>query len=122
MDTISTLTIGSEEYFKIWGFFFIKYLGLQVVAKIVSTILANIFTNVTVNEQGPKRIDERDRLIELKSVRNFSFVFGGSFMIAMFSLAFGFGLSTLFTIFAFMMILGELSLQASYIFFYERGY
>lgn len=107
---------------RLWAIFFFKLIIVQIVVKIVVLIIFNIINTILTKEGEPRLSDERDRLIELKSVRNFSFMFALGFFVAMGSLVMNQPISTMFSIFAFNIAASGVVLDLSYIVCYERGY
>merc|ERR1711916_309074 len=62
----------SPEAFTLWGRFFFQLILVQVVAKVIVFVIFNIINAIITRESEPEITDERDRLIELKAVRNLS--------------------------------------------------
>jgi hypothetical protein len=112
---------GAESMSKLWGAFFIKLLALEVVVKLIIMIVFNIINRLTTNEAEPTNTDERDKMIELKAVRNFCFMFVFGFFLAMGALMLQQPLSVMFHILALDFFISGVVLNLSYIFYYQRG-
>lgn len=119
---IQASVIEPDAVLKLWGTFYLKLLAVQIVAKIIIMIIFNIINRITTNEREPSFTDERDRLIELKAVRNFSFVFCFGFFLAMSVLAINQPISIMFNILALDIVVSGVVLDISYIVYYERGF
>lgn len=122
MQKLQTVIIEPNAVTKLWGIFYFKLLIVQIVAKIIIMILFNIINRITTNESEPSFIDERDQLIELKSVRNFCFMFCCGFFLAMGALVINEPISIMFNILAFVIVVSGVVLDLSYIVYYERGF
>ncbi|MFW6030363.1 MAG: hypothetical protein ACOCRO_08930 [Halanaerobiales bacterium] len=85
-------------------------------------LVFNIINTKITKEKVPLISDERDRLIELKVTRNYACVFCFGFFIAMGVLIISQSLSMMFNIIAFVILISGLVVEASNIFFYERGF
>ncbi len=120
MNQIQLFEMESKETLALWGQFFIILLITNVGIKIVSIIIFNIINSIIAKEKEPKIVDERDQIIELKSVRNFCFVFSLGFFLAMAVLMFNGPLTLMFQILAFAFPISGIVLELSYILYYER--
>jgi hypothetical protein len=116
--------VGAESYSvpKLWGTFYFKLIAVTIVAKIIIMIVFNIINRIATNEREPSFTDERDRLIELKAVRNFCFIFCFGFFIAMGLLVINKPISMMFNIQALVIAVAGVVLDLSYIVYYERGF
>lgn len=74
--------------FRFWGKAFLWLIPVSIVAQIVIQIIYAIINRIVTNEDVPSKNDERDRLIELKSIRIAHWIFITGFVLAMGSLAF----------------------------------
>ncbi len=110
----------SEESLAIWGKFFLIWLAANIIIKLVVFIIFKIITDTFSKDKEPTIRDERDHLIELKAIRNFCFTFAFGFFLAMATLFFKQPIDIMFTILAFSCLLSGLTLDGSYIFYYER--
>ena len=93
------------------------YILLKIVAIIVFTILNTIATRV----QEPDIADERDRLIELKSVRSSYYTFMFGFVLAMFTAVLSMPASTLFLVLIISLLAAMILYDVAQFYFYRRG-
>lgn len=77
----------APEILRFWGSFFLILIPVSVVAKMIIFIMFAIFNAITTGEEEPSITDERDRLVELKSMRNALYAFIVAFFLAIASLA-----------------------------------
>ena len=75
--------------FKFWGKAFLFMIPVIIVAEIVIHIVFAIINKIVTNEDMPTINDERDKLIELKTIKTSHWVFGFGFVLAMGSQAIG---------------------------------
>jgi hypothetical protein len=83
---------GSPEIindFQFWGKAFLFMIPVAIVAQIIIHIILAIFAKITTNEDLDTIDDERDKLIELKSIKISHYIFLAGFMTAMIWLAIG---------------------------------
>src|SRR5690606_21156430 len=73
----------SPEIFHFWGSFFLILIPVTIAARIAITSHFIIFSTVTAQDGEPSVTDERDTLIEQKSIRNGLYVFSIGFLLAM---------------------------------------
>lgn len=102
-----------------------KYLFLivpvLVITQVIVKILFDIVNNTHTKGEEPSFVDEYDQMIELKSVRNFMFVFVFGFFATMLGLWFNLSLATAFLIMLGFIFIAGSTLELSYIYFYRRG-
>jgi small-conductance mechanosensitive channel len=77
----------SPEVFHFWGMYFVNLIIVSIIAKIIIAIVFAILSSIANAEQEPDFTDERDRLIQLKSMRNSYVIFLVIFVIAIISVA-----------------------------------
>lgn len=118
LETLSTL----EEQLTAWGQFFIVLLGLGIALGIVLTIIAEVVSRIVHKTTIFEDDDERDKLIDGKSARNAAYAFAISFFGAMALAAFFEPAMLMFHVLAYGFLATGLTLNISYIFFYQRGY
>lgn len=104
-----------------YGSFYLKYLGFTAALTVLLVILSHILGGA-VNSRVPETSDERDRLIELKSLRNAGCAFAAGFFLGALMMALGRPVRLMLDIMAYSQLLMGLALQGSYIFYYERGH
>ena len=75
--------------FQFWGKSFLWLIPIAIVVQIVIHIVFAIVNAIITKENMPDLTDERDKLIELKSIRISHWIFTLGFMVSMGSLAFG---------------------------------
>ncbi len=75
--------------FKFWGKSFLWLIPVSIVALIFIHIIYAIINRIVTKEDIPTVDDERDRMIELKSIRVSHWIFTTGFICAMGVLAFG---------------------------------
>ncbi|WP_086313989.1 hypothetical protein A5821_001544 [Enterococcus sp. 7F3_DIV0205] len=121
-DHLNALRLHSADFLALWGGFFVKLLFILVIANIIVLIVFNLLNDMFSKNKAPTISDERDRLIELRAVRNFCFLLAFGFFLAMAAIAIHQPISTMFTILAFTVLVSDIISYASYIFYYERGY
>jgi hypothetical protein len=83
---------GSPEIindFQFWGKAFLFMIPVAIVAQIIIHIILAIIAKITTNEDLDIIDDERDKLIELKSIKISHYIFLAGFMTAMIWLAIG---------------------------------
>jgi hypothetical protein len=102
-----------------------KYLFLivpvLVITQVIVKILFDIVNNTHTKGEEPTFVDEYDQIIELKSVRNFMFVFVFGFFATMLGLWFNLSLTSAFLIMLCFIFIAGSTLELSYIYFYRRG-
>ncbi|NLU40180.1 MAG: hypothetical protein GXX78_14980 [Bacteroidales bacterium] len=84
--------------FKFWGKSFLWLIPVSIVALIIIHIIYAIINKIVTKEDIPTIDDERDRIIELKSIRISHWIFTTGFICAMGVLAFGAKPSAMFII------------------------
>jgi hypothetical protein len=88
----------APEVFHFWGVAFVVLIPVSIVASIVVSIVFSIVYTMATREKPSSFADERDKLIELKALRNALFVFITGFSLAMGSLAIGMPPSVMFIV------------------------
>lgn len=107
--------------FRFWGRSFLWLIPVAIVAQIVIQIIYAIINRIVTSEDVPTKNDERDKLIELKSIRIAHWVFTMGFIIAMGSLAFNMQPHVMFiTLFASGFGASIIS-ELAKLYFYRRG-
>jgi hypothetical protein len=81
--------LSNPNDFKFWGKIFLIMIPVSIVANIIMAIILTIIHKIVTNEDIPTFSDERDKLIELKSVRVAHWVFIFGFLLSMGSQAMG---------------------------------
>lgn len=122
LNHLNKLAANDANRLQLWGLFFLKLLGILILSNILVMILFNIINDLFSKNKAPLVSDERDRLIELRAVRNFCFLLSFGFFLSMGALALNQSASMMFTILAFTVLASDIISYLSYIFYYQRGY
>ncbi len=109
--------------FRFWGSVILILIAVQIVFNIVITIIFSIVYAIITNDQDCSSFtDERDKLIELKSIRISYIVVGIGFLISMVTLVIGMPPFVMFNIVFFSFNLAEIIGSVSQLYFYKRGF
>ena len=115
----------TSNMMKFWSTIILVYIPLSIVARIVAAIIHRIFGEITDEITGNKEdrdvMDERDKLIELKSDRISQFVFVFGFIIALFTQLYSDNVSLFFIAMLAGGVIGEVFGNIMQIIFYRRG-
>ncbi len=107
---------------RFWGKSFMILIPVAIVAQIIIHIVFAIINKMVTNEDIPTKDDERDRIIELKSIRISHWIFTVGFMLAMGSQAIGMQPWVMFvTLFSSGFVSAIVSETARFI-YYRRGF
>jgi len=106
---------------QLFGKYLFILVPVLVTSQIITKILFDIINNTSIKNEEPTFIDEYDALIELKSVRNFMFVFVFGFFVTMLALWLGLSLTYAFYLMLVSIFFAGTTLELSYIHFYRRG-
>lgn len=106
---------------KQFGMYLFLIVPILVVFEIVGTIIFDLFNQTDSKKERPKHMDEFDRLIEYKSVRNFMIIFVAGFFTSTLILWLSTNLMVAFIVMFVMIFLSGLMLQISYIRYYNHG-
>lgn len=117
--TGTALAFETQSY--LWGAFFIRTLLITVATQIAISIIFHIIVRIKTRDRIDQQ-DERDTLIELRSLRNFTIVFAIGFFSAMLLLTLNFPIDRMFQALAFGYLLSGLTLNITQIIYYEKGY
>ena len=107
--------------FRFWGKTFLVLIPISIIVQIVIHILFAIVNKIVTNEDPVDKEDERDKLIELKSVRVSHWTFTIGFMLAMGSLALGLQPWIMFVILIASGFLSEIVSGSVKIYYYRKG-
>jgi len=113
--------IGLLNDFQFWGKSFLYLIPVAIVVQIVIQILFAIANRIVTKEDLPDITDERDRLIELKSIRISHWIFTLGFMLAMGALAAGMKPYVMFLTLITSGFLASLASEIAKIIYYRRG-
>lgn len=84
--------------FHFWGLAVVILVPVSIAANIAVSIVFSIIYSIATQEKASSFADERDKLIELRSLRNALYVFTCGFFLAMGSLAIGMPPSVMFIV------------------------
>lgn len=107
--------------YKQWGFLFIIFIGISIVARVIIQIIFHIINAIATRTEDVPKDDERDKLVKLKSTRNSHYVFITGFTFSMIMLAIGWPVYTLFIVYIVTGLLAEIADNGSQIFYYRKG-
>ena len=107
--------------FQFWGKSFLWLIPIAIVVQIVIHIVFAIGNAIITKENMPDLTDERDKLIELKSIRISHWIFTLGFMLSMGSLAFGMKPYVMFLSLLSSGFLASLVSEVAKIIYYRKG-
>jgi hypothetical protein len=107
--------------FQFWGKSFIYLIPVAIVVQIVIHIVFAIANTIITREDIPGFSDERDKLIELKSIQISHWIFILGFMMAMGSLAIGMRPYIMFITLISSGFLASLASEVAKIIYYRKG-
>lgn len=107
--------------FQFWGKSFLYLIPITIVAQIVIHIVFAIVNRIVTQEDMSDLTDERDKLIELKSIRISHWIFVFGFMMAMGSLAMGMKPYVMFLTLISFGFLASLASEVAKIIYYRKG-
>jgi hypothetical protein len=113
--------MGLLNDFQFWGKSFLYLIPVAIVVQIVIQILFAIGNRIILQEDLPDITDERDKLIELKSIRISHWIFTVGFMLAMGSLAMGMKPYVMFLTLISSGFVASLASEVAKIIWYRRG-
>ncbi|MFW5756978.1 MAG: hypothetical protein ACOCWK_10260 [Tangfeifania sp.] len=109
------------EDFRAWGFIFLVFMGISIVARIIIYIIFHIINAIVTHEEDIPVEDERDKLIKLKALRNSHYVFSGGFILSIIGLALNMPVYWIFIAFILSGLLSEIVDNGSQMFYYRKG-
>jgi hypothetical protein len=107
--------------FQFWGKSFLYLIPIAIVVQIVIHIIFAIANRIITQEDMPAFTDERDKLIELKSIRISHWIFTIGFMLAMGSLAMGMKPYVMFLTLISSGFLSSMISEVAKILYYRKG-
>jgi len=113
--------MGLLNDFQFWGKSFLYLIPVAIVVQIVIQILFAIGNRIITQEDLPDITDERDKLIELKSIRISHWIFTAGFMLAMGSLAMGMKPYVMFLTLISSGFVASLASEVAKIIWYRKG-
>jgi len=112
----------SAEVFHFWGSSIFILVPLSIVAEIVVQIVFSIVNTMMTNEREHLLSDERDKLIQLRALRNSLFVFVFGFSLAMGSLVIDMPPSVMFIVLFLSGFVAGIVGYISQLYFYRKGF
>lgn len=108
--------------FTFWGKAFLVLVPVAIVAQIILHIVFAIVNKIVTNEDVSSLSDERDRLIELKSIRISHWIFTFGFLIAMGSQAAGMEPWVMFFTLITSGFVSGIASESAKFYFYRKGF
>lgn len=106
---------------RLFGKYVLILVPILVLAQFITKFLFDAFNRTHEKGEEPKKMDELDKIIELKAVRNFCFAFLGGFFITLFLFYLEVDLLVcLYTMIAGIFVAGN-TIEISYIYYYKKG-
>lgn len=109
------------ELLRYWGLMILLLIPVQIVAKIIISIVFIVINRIATREEEPSFYDELDKLINLKSTRNAFYGFILIFFVAMGMLALNMSITLMFNTLFFGLVLIGVIIDTSQLFYYRRG-
>jgi cell division protein FtsL len=107
--------------FKFWGKAFLYLILVSIIAQLIIHIIFAIINKILTNEEIPMVSDERDKLIELKTIRISHWIFLAGFLLAMASQAFGMQHWVFFITLIYSGFLAAIISESIKIYYYRKG-
>lgn len=111
----------SPEIFRFWGSYVLIMILVTVVAKIIISIGFVIISAATTGEVDEEMVDERERLIKLKSAQISQYLFAIGFVVAMVALVAEQPPTVMFIILIVAGILTDAVSDLTELYYYRRG-
>lgn len=108
--------------FRFWGRAFLVLIPVAIAAQVVIHVLFAIVNKIVTDEDIPARDDERDKMIELKSIRISHWLFVLGFFLAMGSQALGMRPWVLFAALLGSGFVASVASEGARIYYYRRGH
>lgn len=106
---------------KFWGKSFLILIPVALIGQIIVHIIFAIINKIVTNEDLDHRSDERDKLIELKSIRISHWVFVLGFLLAMSTLAMGMQIWVMFIVLLVSGFIASMLSELMKIYYYRKG-
>lgn len=107
--------------FKFWGKAFLVLIPISIVVQIIIHIIFAIINKIVTNEDMDTKTDERDKLIELKTIRISHWLFILGFVLAMASQAMGYEPWVFFVTLLSSGLVASVVSEAFKLYFYRKG-
>lgn len=112
----------APELFHFWGHFFLIFVPVMIVAKLIIHIGIAVANGIATRGGGPPITDERDKLFELRATRGRFLIFTFGFLFAMISLVWDMPPSTMFLILIGSGVAAETVSDLTQFVLYRRGF
>jgi hypothetical protein len=106
---------------KFWGKSFLILIPVALIGQIIVHIIFAIINKIVTNEDLDHRSDERDKLIELKTIRISHWVFMVGFLLAMSTLAIGMQIWVMFIVLLVSGFIASILSELMKIYYYRKG-
>lgn len=106
---------------KFWGKSFLILIPVALIGQIIVHIIFAIINKIVTNEDLDHRTDERDKLIELKTIRISHWVFVLGFLLAMSTLAMGMQIWVMFIVLLVSGFIASMLSELMKIYYYRKG-
>jgi len=107
---------------KFWASAFLILIPVSIVARIIIHIIFAIVTKVATDEDLNYKEDERDKMIQLRSVRNSMFMFAAGFLLSMVAVVMDAQPYMMFVIIAIGGLMAETMEGLTALYYYRRGF
>jgi hypothetical protein len=107
---------------RFWGKAFLIFIPVSIVANIIISIIFTIHYRITTKEEEPSFSDERDKLIELKGIRNALYVFSIGVVLAMVTLVLEMPIYVMFITIIYSGLLSSVIDEFTQFYLYRRGF
>ena len=110
----------TDELLKFWAIAFLILIPVSIVSRIIIHILFSI-GNTVANKEKEVPMDERDRIIELKSSRNGNYIFGGGLILSIGALALDYSVGVMFVSLIISGMLAMIFEGVCQLYFHRKG-
>ena len=107
--------------YRVWGYLLLIFVGVSVVARIIIQIIFHIINVIATREEDVPKKDERDKMIELKAIRNAYYSLSGVLLTMIILLALGVPINAVFIAFILGGLITEIVENSSQIYYYRRS-
>lgn len=116
----------TSNIMRFWALVILLFIPITIVLRIVMEIIIAIIKSIVLTAKGEnidelEIVDERDKLIELKTTKISLFVFSVGFILALVSQAMSMSVHMFFIIIVITGVITEIIQESLSIFFYRRG-
>ena len=113
---------GDTGSYAFWAWALLAVIPVQIATHIVITILFTIGNTIATKREEPDIMDERDKIIEFRAMRNTFSVFMIAFAASLVLILFEMPLSYMFGGFLGGLLLSQMVWTISQFYYYRRGY